>query len=257
MKNTQNARPELNGLLWNICCQCLDCGMPPSCWLQQRWAKDSQWCDAGEELRLQPLFSSDRETRLQHQQKAAVKWRRWHRGWRRATAWMRTKNDPRVRGKITPIPLKGYVFCHVGWFSCFNWEPQWWRRKPWHRSTHCSAGSLLCSLLWGCGCEAREREDIRSLPGPTVFLMEFISPHSIMQRQGTFPLAYKVPGKWESLDTADSEAVDKSDFFSSPNRQHLHICCLNITSVSTISASKRRVCDGGQTDCVLFSREYK
>lgn len=37
-----------------------------------------------------------------------------------------------------------------------------------------------------------------------------------MQRQGTFPLAYKFPGKWESLDTADSEAVDKSDFFSPP-----------------------------------------
>lgn len=55
--------------------------------------------------------------------------------------------------------------------------------------------ALCCLLCCEAAVARREREDIRTLPRPTVFLMEFISPHSIMQRQGTFPLAYKVPGK--------------------------------------------------------------
>lgn len=103
--------------------------------------------------------------------------------------------------------------------------------------------ALCCPLCCAAAVVRREREDVRALPRPTVFLVDYISPHSVMQCQGTFPLAYKVPGKWESLGTADSDAVDKSHFFFSP--PHLHIFCLNITSVSTISASKRCVRDGG------------
>lgn len=76
MKNTQNARPELNGLLWPneisaVSVWIVECHPVVAC--NKGELSDSQWCDAGEELRLQPLFSSDRETRLQHQQKAAVK----------------------------------------------------------------------------------------------------------------------------------------------------------------------------------------